>query len=65
MLLGIARELLALYTDHTEPDHRLTSLTGSVEALQGRQVYQYCLESAWYLLQGLVAAGTAWCADCM
>lgn len=57
MLFNIAKELLDLYKDNTEPDYRQNSLTGNPEALRVRQSYQYCSEAGWYLIQGLVASG--------
>ena len=57
MLYSIAKELLALYSDNTETDYRQTSLTGNPEVLAVRQIYQFCSEAAWYLIQGLVTCG--------
>ena len=57
MLFTIAKELLTLYHYHTESDYRQNSLTGNQEAFRVRQIYQYCSEAGWYLIQGLVSSG--------
>ena len=57
MLFTIAKELLTIYNEHTDPDYRQNSLTGNHEAFYVRQIYQYCSEAGWYLIQGLVSSG--------
>lgn len=57
MIRRLSGELMALWTEHTDPDMRVNSVTGNVGAFQKRAVYQYCFEGAWLLTLGLCAMG--------
>ena len=57
MIRRLSGELMALWTEHTDPDMRVNSVTGNVSAFQKRAVYQYCFEGAWLLTLGLCAMG--------
>lgn len=50
-------ELIAMYENNTERDRRVNSITNDASVLKRRQIYQYCLEGAWFMLTGLCAMG--------
>lgn len=49
-----------MYENNTERDRRINSITNDEGILKRRQIYQYCLEGAWYILMGLGAMGKIW-----
>ena len=50
-------EFIAMYENNTERDRRVNSISNDVSILRRRQIYQYSLEGAWYIIMGLCTMG--------
>ena len=46
-----------MYENNTERDRRVNSISNDVSILRRRQIYQYSLEGAWYMIMGLCTMG--------